>query len=269
MDYEWIGPLGGMVPIRAAQSVSNKAEAPMRYYDTVGGGRRAQRLSSAPMREWEFSHRAISFGEADLLRALRDGTYGRGPFSLVSTEAQISNVLTPAQASLAVPMSATMQTAGPVRFGDTILPASVAVDIATGWQPIADYVPVIPGVPVTVSLWCMTASAASPHLTVVWRRGDTLDPVSQSVTGSGGGMWQRLTWQGTPPPGVDSIRFGPRSSVKFAAGPQVTWTPRPVAWAGGRGATSVAVDRVEVTPLFLSGVGEQVADVTWTALEVG
>lgn len=195
--------------------------------------------------------------------------YGRGPFSLVSTEAQIANVLTPTQASLVTPMSSTMVPAGPVRIGDQFLPASVSVDIPSAWQPLADYVPVVPGVPVTVSLWCMATAASAPMMTVVWRSGSLLDSASQTVTGTNGGTWQRLVWQGVPPAGVDSIRFGLRSSVKFAAGPQVTWTSGPVDWAGGRGATAVNVDSIDIAPLSLSGSGEQQADLTWTALEVG
>lgn len=268
MDYEWIGPHGGMVPIRAAQTQTSPSEAQMRYFDTVGGGRRSQRLTSSPMREWKFAHRAISFGEADLLLALRDGAYGRGPFSLVSTEAQISNVLTPAQASLTALISSKMAPAGPVVIDGQHIPASASVSIPLAWAPLADYVPVVPGVPVTVTMWVMS-STSSPQMSVVYRTGSELDPVTQTVSGTPGGMWQRLVWQGTPPPGVDSIRFGPRSSATFIAGPQVTWTPRVVNWAGGRGATAVNVDSVYVQPLFLGGEGEQVADVTWTALEVG
>lgn len=268
MDYEWIGPHGGMVPIRAAQSVSHSAEAPMRYYDTVTGGRRAQRLSARPLREWSFAHTAVSIGEADRLRALRDGTYGKGPFSLVSTEAQISNVLTPEQASMATPMSALIQPDGPVRIGDNYFPASAIAEIPTSWQPLADNVPVIPGVPVTVSIWAMGEGSRAPILTVVWRSGTELDPESQTVTGTNSGLWQRLVWHGTPPPGVDSIRFGVRTGTKYIAAPQVTWTRQAVHWAAGHGANGVNIDKVEVTPRWLGANGEQVADLNWTAMEV-
>lgn len=267
MDYEWIGPLGGLLPIRAAQAVKNTSSAPMRYYDTVGGGRRAQRLSARPLREWGFEHKSVSFAEADRLVALRDGSYGRGPFALVSTEAQISNVLTPEQSAMTAPMSPRMQSAGPVTIDGNYFPASLAASIPTSWAAFADTVPVAPGIPTTVSLWAMAGPGAAPQMTVLWRSGSTLGE-SMTVAGSGSGLWQRLVFQGVPPSGVDSVRFGVRAGTTFLAAPQVTWTRNPVDWAAGRGAMSVTVDRVDVSPLFLSGSGEQVANVSWSAMEV-
>lgn len=248
----WLGPLGGLVPIDCATTLTPSRGPRVVTVETVGGHRRAYRLPRTPARVWDVYVDTTSPLEVDKVAGFAEGAWGEGPFVFVSDEAAALNVLTPGQADFSAPMDVAYVSSGPVVVGGMHLPASAVVSIPSSWRALADYIPVVPGLPVTVSVWAQSVTGA-PQFTIVWRSGTALDPTSQTVTGSAGGMWQRLTWTGTPPAGTTAVRIGARASVTALAGPQVSWTPGPVEWAAGRGADSVVVTEHQGTPVYLAG----------------
>lgn len=261
---DYLGPLGGLVPIPTASEISVARESRYRISTTVENLTRAQIRSAPQPRKWEVSHLLVTPGQFDVLEAFALGLYGHGPFFYVGADARALSVLTPAQSALRN-VGPEFAPAGPVMLSGRSYPVSLTASIPSSWRGLVD-APVVPGVPVTASIWVQSATGA-PIISVGWVVGGNI-PETLSVTGSSGGMWQRLTWTGTPPAGAAQLRLGVRSSVTAVAGPQVTWTPGPVPYAMGRGADSVIVESTAMTPTILVP-GASYASASYTIREVG
>ena len=261
---DYLGQLGGLVPIPTASEISPSRPSRHRVSVSVEGEARAQLLPRPLSRSWAVSNRGVSPGEFDVINAFALGVYGHGPFVYVGADARSLSVLTPAQSAL-TNMGPGFTPAGPVTVQGVSLPVSAAVSVPSSWRGLVD-VPVVPGVPVTASVWVQSATGA-PIISVGWIVGGGI-PETFSVTGSSGGMWQRLSWSGVAPAGAAQLRLGVRSSVTAVAGPQVTWTASPVPYAMGRSAASVIVEDASATPSVLSPSASYVS-ASYTIREVG
>lgn len=259
---QFLGPLGGLVQVPCVSELQVSREPRYRVSLSVEGVARAQLLPAPLPRTWVLSAAVEAPGALDVVEAFALGLYGRGPFAWVPDDAVALSVLTPAQSALRN-LSAEFTPAGPVTVEGVSLPVSAAVSVPSSWRGLVD-VPVVPGVPVTASVWVQSATGA-PIISVGWIVGGNI-PATESVTGSSGGTWQRLTWTGTPPAGASQLRLGVRSSVTAVAGPQVTWTREPVPYAMGRAASSVIVESAESTPIYLPG---PYSSGQWVIREVG
>lgn len=258
----FLGPLGGLVRLPCVSEIRSVRESRYRVSVSVEGEARAQLLPRPLPRSWQASAAVKDPGALDIVEAFSLGLYGSGPFAFVSCDAARLNALTPAQSALRN-LGSEFMLAGPVTVQGVSLPVSASVSIPSSWRGLVD-VPVVSGVPVTASVWVQSATGA-PIISVGWIVGGNI-PVTESVTGSSGGMWQRLSWTGTPPAGASQLRLGVRSSVTAVAGPQVTWTSKPVGYAMGRGAESVIVEQAEQQPIYLPG---PFSSGSWTVREVG
>lgn len=259
---EHLGPLGGLVRLPCASQIQTSRDPRYLVRTSVEGEARAQMLDRPRPRVWSISAEVEDPGAIDVVEAFALGLYGRGPWVYVPADAARLNVLTPSQSAL-TNMGAEFAHAGPVVIEGHPFPVSLTASIPNSWRGLVD-VPVVEGLPVTVSVWVQAASGA-PIISAAFYIGTMQqDPVS--VTGVSGGRWQRLTWSGVAPAGASQIRLGVRSSVTSVAGPQVTWTPRPVPYAMGRGASSVIVESAGSTPVFLAG---PYSDGQWIVREVG
>lgn len=268
MKHEYIGPLGGLIPVRVASSLKVSRESRGREVMSVEGVRRFMLAPHPLPRTWELDFPYLDFGAADTLEAFALGVYGKGPWAWVPSDAQVGSVLTPAQSAL-VNMGSTFAHAGPVVIQGQPFPMSLTASIPSSWRGLVD-APVAPGVPVTASVWVQSATGA-PIISVGWIVGGDI-PETFSVTGSSGGMWQRLSWSGVAPAGAAQIRLGVRSSVTAVAGPQVTWTKGVVPYAAGRAADQVVVESVGISPSLVqrtASVEHALADVSMRVLEVG
>lgn len=268
MKHEYIGPLGGLVPVRVASSLKSSRESRGREVMSVEGVRRIMLAPHPLPRTWELEFPYLDFGAADTLEAFALGVYGKGPWAWVPSDAQVGSVLTPAQSAL-VNVGSTFAHAGPVVIQGQSFPVSLAVSIPSSWRGLVD-VPVAPGVPVTASVWVQSSTGA-PTITTAFFLGSSMTG-TESVTGASGGMWQRLTWTGIAPAGATQLRLGVRSSVTAVAGPQVTWTKGAVPYAAGRAASQVVVESVGISPSLvqrINSVEHALADVSMRVLEVG
>lgn len=259
---DYLGPLGGMVRLPCVSRIETAREPRYRTFTSVEGVGRAQMLPRPMPRSWSVSVDVEDPGLLDVAEAFALGLYGRGPWTYVPCDAGKLNVLTPAQSAL-VNMGAEFAHTGPVVIGGHPLPVSLSASIPTGWRGLVD-VPVVPGVPVTASIWVQSSTGAPIITTEIYVGASGIG--SQSVAGSSGGMWQRLSWTGVPPAGATQIRLGVRSSVTAVAGPQVTWTSKPVGYAMGRAASSVIIEQAASVPIYLPG---PYSDGQWTVREVG
>lgn len=234
---DWIGPLGGLVPIEGSSTVDTSRDSPITIVTSVEGVKRGIRAFRPTLRTWQMSEPRMEAASLAVLDAFADGLYGLGPWVFVPGTAVVSSVLTPAQSALRN-VSAEFTPAGPVVVDGVHLPVSLSVSIPSGWRGLVD-VPVVPGQPVTASVWVQSATGA-PIISTGWIIGGSI-PATESVTGGAGGAWQRLSWSGVAPAGASQLRLGVRSSVTAVAGPQVTWTPAPVPYASGAAAAQVIV----------------------------
>lgn len=258
----YIGALGGMVRLPCVSEIRSVRDPRYRVSMSVEGVARAQLRPRPLPRSWDVSAEVEDPGALDVVEAFALGLYGRGPFQFVSCDAGRLNVLTPAQSALRN-LSSEFSPAGPVTIDGQSFPVSASFSLASSWRGLVD-VPVVAGVPVTASLYVQSSTGA-PIISVAFFQGSTMTD-TQSVTGSSGGMWQRLTWSGVAPAGATQLRLGVRSQVTAVAGPQVTWTRGPVRYAAGRAASSVIVEQASQVPIYLPG---PYSSGSWVVREVG
>lgn len=258
----FLGPLGGLVRLPCVSEIQSSRASRYRVSTSVEGVARAQLLPRPLPRSWSMSAELEDPGDLDVVEAFALGLYGAGPFAFVPCDAAKLNVLTPAQSALRN-VGPEFAPAGPVTLAGRSYPVSLTASIPSSWRGLVD-APVAAGVPVTASVWVQSATGA-PIISAGWIVGGNI-PETFSVTGSSGGMWQRLTWSGVAPAGASHLRLGVRSSVTAVAGPQVTWTRGPVAYAAGRGAESVIIEEAASIPIYLPG---PYSSGSWTVREVG
>lgn len=190
----------------------------------------------ARLRRWDISTDLLSSEEAGVLTELAEGAWGLGPFIFIPCPAHDSNVLTPAQSLLEG-----VANAGPVALpGGGTAPRSVV-----GGQTVtlADKVPVMPGKPVTVSLYIAGGSAAVSFKTLT---GSTVGSRPLTPTGD---LMQRVS--ATAPSVPATARYATITATGYTAlaRPQLSWTAETVPWAAGGGASQVIIQNSSPTPM--------------------
>lgn len=134
----------------------------------------------------------------------------------------------------------------------------------TGDQPV----PVIPGTPVTVSVWGKRAGQRTSARLSYWFRDVTGAQVeAATLSGSSSDDLVRRSWTLTPPPGAATLSVLIRDAAILAL-PQVTWTDGPVDWAPGRGVHRVVVVPGSESPI-VAHRRQVLTGAAYTILEVG
>lgn len=134
----------------------------------------------------------------------------------------------------------------------------------TGDQPV----PVIPGTPVTVSIWGKRAGQRTSARLSYWFRDVTGAQVeAATLSGSSSDDLVRRSWTLTPPPGAATLSVLIRDAAILAL-PQVTWTDGPVDWAPGRGVHRVVVVPGSESPI-VAHRRQVLTGAAYTILEVG
>lgn len=134
----------------------------------------------------------------------------------------------------------------------------------TGDQPV----PVIPGTPVTVSIWGKRAGPRTSARLSYWFRDATGAQVeAATLSGSSSDDLVRRSWTLTPPPGAATLSVLIRDAAILAL-PQVTWTPDAVDWSPGRGVHRVVVLPGSESPLVAHS-RQVLTSAAYTILEVG
>lgn len=188
------------------------------------------------LRTWQVDSTALTSEQAGALTELAEGAWGYGPFIFIPCPAHATNVLTPAQSLLEG-----VANAGPVALpGGAVAPRSVV-----GGQTVilADKVPVIPGKPVTVSLYMAGGSATVSFKTLT---GSTVGSRPLKPTGD---LMQRVI--ATAPSVPATARYATITATGYTAlaRPQLSWTAETVPWAAGGGAAQVVIQNSSPTPI--------------------
>lgn len=249
----WIGHPGslGWIVDRGEESVEDDID--VRVSTSMGGGRRVRVQRVRPLRAWSLQIPESHADEVRHLRSLLTSTIG--PYQLITSHAQVSNVLTPERAEM---MSLITPSAGLGQAGGW----PIAAESGGGWttttkvNPSANGgaqgvvrvgpAPTPPwhtGRKVTVSAMLGTQRTAGAYVVLDW-----LDAAGaqigagvngNAVTGMDG--LRRSTATGTPPFGAVACRIG-IVYAEVIGQPQVTWTDAPIEeWAPGEGADRMVV----------------------------
>src|SRR5699024_10436858 len=238
----WFGPPGAVVPVppcRDGISESGNRAATERI---AFSGTRHLQVGGGSVRSWDLS----VAGTPAQLAPLKFASTTAVPWVWVSPSAQASNLLTPGQSMFAdgevTYAGGASARSGVLMAGDTAAvrwaggPAGSAVGVAVG-KPV----PVIGGVPVTVSAWTQRAGAGtSTRLAYTFIDATGTSIGSNTLSGIGQDGLRRVSWTLTPPEGAAGLTVLIRDAALLAL-PQVTWGISQVPWADGRGVYRVAV----------------------------
>lgn len=231
----YIGTPARMLPLLWAEPAPVKR--PTRYALQEAAGKRWVFVSApatARRREWTLDMTGTQREMHPVLQ-LAAGHFGDGPWWLVTDEAAMTNVLTPAQSMLEG-----IANAG---AADTVDGVSAVSVVGGAPVTIADLVPAIPGEPITVSV---DASGAT-----------TLSVQPVDATGRAVGKAKNVSAEGelmqrmhatilALPAGACGVAISARGYTTLAC-PQVVWSEEPAAWDVGLGSDSVIIEETSST----------------------
>lgn len=267
----YLGPLGGLVPVRCASSLQTSTARPVSLRTTLGGRRMAQ-VGRRAHRSWDVGLSAAST-PSDLapVQAFVDGEHGVGPWWWIDAWSQVTNLLPPGAAALEPPWNNTV-IGPPVSLPDGsragrslqfINPATVSYMRDLDGAILR--IPCAPALPVTVAAWLNTPGAVLV-VAVTDAAGTQLTAPQVAHTALG---WARDKVTFTPPATAAGLSIRVLGGGSFAH-PTVTWTPTLMAYHAGQGAPQVIVTEFsqDVT-LATTKPGRQMAEGSYTVTEVG
>ena len=223
----WIGPLGALKQV--LWPVSLKETVPTRWAIQAAASRRwAFMTHTGGRRSWAAEVKGTQEDTAYLSVLAQSSR--TAPVIFVSDEAAATNVLTPAQSLLE----------GIANGG----PFSLSSVTGGGRAVVADTVPVVPGLPVTASVY-VQGSGASLSMQFYDAQGAAVG--TQATKTSQSDAVQRLAISiPTVPLKAASITVR-ISGASQAALPAVSWTAGPVPWDVGMGCASAVIGEVTTT----------------------
>ena len=245
----YLGSLGSLVRVECPADQSKDTERPTRYVSTLGGSMFAQ-VGPRTKRSWDVRLPRISTpAEVATWQAFVEGEYGDGPWWFVPEMAATTNLVSPRGSVLDHGGSVhggTSPNGGPMvlpdgsRAGRSWL-VEPDVTLILPWVGGSERVPVLPGVPVTASLW--VAGSTTPQMRVAVYDGNGSFTRYVYGTTSTGAVAERFSVTFTPNAGESScvIFLAGASSAYRVARPAVTWTDSVRPWAVGAGAPAVHV----------------------------
>lgn len=268
----FIGPLGGLIEAtqwQEKQSVSTGAKPS--FFTGLDGARTAfvQPPAGRVLREWDVSMSGARPEQAAAFQTLALGGMGQGPFVFADPLAQVTNLLTPRQSlmdpgtlsSAVSPSRAVVPEIGGV-------PAATVAAGSTGRFGIGT--PVLPGVPVTVSAWVVSAQSVKVTAQCIDADGGWTNGASETFTSMASGRWVAVTV--VPNAGSAQVDLRVQSgNTDTVACPAITWTRQAMGWSPGRGATQVVVSGLqeEFARADPHVRGERRVDYSATVTEVG
>lgn len=237
----YLGPAGGLVPFRCPSAVGINTDRAQSFKTTLAGRVKVQQ-GPVTRRQWQVELGSATPQEIANLQALVEA--GTPPWVWVEPYAQVTNLFTPEQSTLASGTwsGSGMSEAGAVTVGGIQSPRSVAhADggrVTLGFRDgVAARPPVVPGVPVSVSAYVRGAG----WLVVSWRGWDGGELSSEPVSYDHAAMRRVSLTNRTPPAGAASAEVS-ISGMRQAAMPCLSWTSEAPAWSIGRGCTRAVAE---------------------------
>lgn len=208
------------------------------FQTTLEGRVKAQARVRSP-RRWSVGIGAATPADIAALLAFASGEWGHGPFVWVSSDAPVTNLLTP-EVSACGPQavfSSTVSRSGPMRLADgSWSGASLTTSDPAGtlWVGASKApVPVFPGQPVTASAYVIGDGG---KVRLHWYGADGAflsGTVTSAGSGAAGGV-RRLHATGIPPAGAVSCTLSTTRAIQITR-PAVTWTDQLFDWHPGEG----------------------------------
>lgn len=267
----YLGIPGRLVELKCPSDQATPADDVFTFERTLEGRVKAQ-ARKLSRRRWSVSISTATPAEVGALAGFAGGEWGRGPFVWVSTDAPVTNMLTPEQ-SLCDP--STLNTSGVTATGPLDLGADgwagrsfTNPTPATAFNFGSQYAPVIQGQKVTISAYLVGAGA---QMRIRWvdANGDFLAFTTGPAQGVAG-VAKRCSHTGMPPAGAAQAQVQALNASQGAR-PALTWTDEMFDWSDGHGCPKAVIsglDRRLVLALRTPGYGRY-ADASFTITEVG
>lgn len=265
----YLGTLGRMIGIKCPSSQSLESEASYAFRHTLEGKRTAQ-TKPASRRTWSLqTSDATKPSEVAALMQFVHGAWGAGPFVFVSADAPVTNMFTPIGAA-SMPVSnasGNLSFLGPVQLPGvgwsprSIVNANPSVDFAAS----REFIPIVPGVPVTAAAW-VKGAGARVRLYFYDSAGTPVANTLSSVVGSASDFI-RSHVTAIPPAGVVSARLLAYQTVALTQ-PSLTWTDKLLPYSDGQGCEAAVVHSVS-RAVTLATVDGTYSNLSFTVSEVG
>lgn len=267
----YLGIPGRLVELKCPASQGTPADDVFTFERTLEGRVKAQARPLA-RRSWDLRVATATPADVGALAAFAAGEWGRGPFVWVSTDAPLTNMLTPEQ-SLCDP--STLYTGGVIAGGPLNLGTDgwagrsfLNPDPATTFRFGGQGAPVLPKQKVTASAYLVGAGAKAQ---IRWEDASGAYISTSTSTAQGvAGVPVRAFITATAPDNA-AMAYVNAVSTTQAARPAFTWTDTLFEWADGQGCPKAVVsglDRRLVRALADPKYGRY-ADASFTITEVG
>lgn len=268
----YLGTPGRMIELKCPASQQLSADGEPSFQTTLGGRRIAQLPTGARRRAWQCQlSDASTPQEVGAVMGFINGEWGTGPFVFVSADAPVVNLLSPGSASCAPGSFAasgvgTAIPGGPLRTPDGWAGRSV---LNSGSSPSwIEQVPVLPGVPVTASVY---AHGIGGTLRLAWRDAAGAEVGAAASPALVNGLVARLHVTATPPANAVTCQLSLGAAVLQAARPAATWSDSPLEWGDGQGCPKVIIHGASRDLVMASRDprGGRYSNLSFTVTEVG
>lgn len=269
----YLGTLGRLVELKCPSSQSLSEADRFSFGRTLEGRVKAQATPLA-RRQWGVSVATATPQEVGALAGFASGEWGYGPFVWVSTDAPVTNMLTPDAGSCApgayVLGSGTAVTAaGPMLTPDGWAGRSYIKSTVNSLFFGVDRVPVLPGEKVTASAYVLGAGAAAA--VVFYDAANSVVSSTVSTVTATAGTVVRSHITQTAPANAVSCRPYVNAATTQTTRPALTWTSQLFEWADGQGCPKAVISGLSrdlVLALREPSYGRY-ADASFTITEVG
>ncbi|WP_152666723.1 hypothetical protein [Arthrobacter sp. YC-RL1] len=269
----YLGTPGRMVGIKCPSSQSVDHEDRYTFEPTLEGKLKGQ-ARPVGRRKWSLQTSAATTpGEVAALMGFVNGDWGAGPFTFVSADAPITNLLSPAATSGQYgPLVTNLLAGGPVDLGaDGWAARSVRslapTEFGNGQEILlgTDFTPVRQGVAVTGSAWVKRAGG---RVRLYWYGPDSTVPLgSTTSSATATSTWSRVSVTGLPVAGAVRCRLV-AFEVEHATRPAITWSEGVLDYADGQGCQK-AVVHAAARSLTMAVPARIYGDLSFTVTEVG
>lgn len=266
----YLGSLGRLVELSYVSSQSVETSDRFTFEQSLEGRVLAQARPSA-RRKWSLSGSRYLAQDQGTLMSFINGEWGYGPFMWVSSDAQVTNMLTPEQASCdpLLVSGASNTVGGPMLTPDGWAGRSYTNSDSSRllWLGV-QHTPVLPGKPVTVSAYLLGANARV-RLYFYDAAGVNIENHLSTVAASSGSV-RRSHVTAIAPADAVSCRVLGIDAVQGCR-PAVTWTPSLFDWADGQGCHRAVVHGAskDVQSAHYDPRGHRAANISFTVTEVG
>lgn len=269
----YLGSPGNLIRVHDPADQSKDSQRPARYMSTIGGTTFAQ-VGPRTKRTWDVRLPRISTpAEVATWQAFVEGEFGNGPWWFVPEMAASTNLLSPRGSLLDTRIPQDGVTDG----GRMVLPdggvagRSAVVEFGNRFFPWVDsyeFVPVIPGLPVTGSVWVDGPVGVRMRIRFYNADGEPLRTYGDAHKQSS--EVERLHLSDVAQEGefLVLVLVDHPDQVFRVARPAISWTADAVPWSVGAGAPKVHIAGMS-EDVTLAVPGREMVGASLTVREVG